>query len=276
MGQVPTLVDQLSDRNSFIGRHLQDPEVQEQVQAALGKVPGFLQQSLGAVFGILGAVLGGLFSAFTIVALMIYFMIAMPRMHAFAARALGRPERVEVMDDALAKVGGYVTGQLTVSAAAGIFAYIYLLLAGVPYAAVLAICVGLLDAIPQVGATVGAILCSLVALTESVGLAALTFAVLLAYQQLENYVIAPRVFARAVELSPAAVFIAVLAGGSMGGFVGALTALPVTAALKTVFRYVLRRQLAEIEHREVPGSPVDPVDPVHPDDAEAQARSEPR
>ena len=262
VGKVPTLVDQLSDRNSFIGRHLQDPEVQEQVQAALGKVPSFLHQSLGAVFGLLGAVLGGLFSAFTIVALMIYFMLAMPRMRAFAARALRRPERVEVMDDALGKVGGYVTGQLTVSAAAGIVAYVYLLAAGVPYAAVLAICVALLDAIPQVGATLGAFLCALVALTESTGLALLTLAVLLGYQQIENFVVAPRVFAKAVELSPAAVFVAVLAGGSLAGAIGALTALPVTAAVKVIMRYALRRQLAQIEGVEPHGEPAGPVDAV--------------
>jgi predicted PurR-regulated permease PerM len=244
--QIPDLATRLSDRNGVFGKYLDDPEVQEQIKGFAGKVPGFLTQSVGAVFGVLGAILGGLFSAFTILALMIYFMMALPRMRAFAARALGSDERVEVMDDALGKVGGYVTGQLTVSALAGIFAYIFLTVADVPYAAVLAIGVALLDAIPQVGATLGAILCTLVALTESLTLGLVTFAVLLVYQQLENYVIAPRVFARAVELSPVAVFIAVLAGGSLAGFVGALTALPVTAALKVVFRFAFRRQLAQM------------------------------
>jgi predicted PurR-regulated permease PerM len=224
--QIPDLAASLSDRNSRLGKYVDDPEVQEQIKNFAGKIPGFLTQSVGAVFGVLGAILGGLFSAFTILALMIYFMLAMPRMRAFVSRALGDSQRVEVMDDALSKVGGYVTGQLTVSALAGIVAYIFLTIADVPYAAVLAIAVALLDAIPQVGATLGAILCSIVALTESLTLGLVTFGFFLLYQQVENYVIAPRVFARAVELSPVAVFIAVLAGGSLAGFVGALTALP--------------------------------------------------
>jgi predicted PurR-regulated permease PerM len=279
--QIPELIDRLGDRNGIFGKYLADPEVQQQVKAFAGKIPGFLTSSVGTVFSVLGAIVGGLFSAFTILALMIYFMLAMPRIRSFTARALGDAERVAVMDDALGKVGGYVTGQLTVSGLAGIFAYIFLAVAGVPYAAVLAIAVALLDAIPQVGATLGAILCSLVAFTESVTLGLVTFGALLAYQQLENYVIAPRVFARAVELSPVAVFIAVLAGGSLAGFVGALTALPVTAALKVVFRYAFRRQLAAIGVT-TPGARSDdePVgaapaghahaagaeDPVHPHD----------
>lgn len=249
---VPDLVERLSDRNNWVGRHLNDPQVKEQVQQAVSRVPAFLTQSVGAVFGVLGTILGGLFSAFTILALMIYFMLAMPRIREFAARALGESERVAVMYDAMGKVGGYVTGQLTVSTIAGIVAYIYLAVAGVPYAAVLAIAVAMLDAVPQVGATLGALLCSLVALTESVTLGLLTLGFFVLYQQVENYFIAPRVFARAVELSPVAVFIAVLTGGSLAGFVGALTALPAMAALKVVFRYAFRNQLAEIESRELP------------------------
>jgi predicted PurR-regulated permease PerM len=98
-----------------------------------------------------------------------------------------------------------------------------------------------------VGATIGAILCTLVALTETWHLALAVFVILLAYQQFENYVLAPRVFSKAVDLSPIAVFIAVLIGAAVGGAIGALTALPITAALKVIFRYAFRDQLGRIE-----------------------------
>lgn len=74
-----------------------------------------------------------------------------------------------------------------------------------------------------------------------------TLVFFLVYQQVENYLIAPRLFSRAVNLSPAAVFIAILIGAAIAGVVGALVALPVTAALKEVGRYLFRDQLAEIE-----------------------------
>jgi predicted PurR-regulated permease PerM len=64
----------------------------------------------------------------------------------------------------------------------------------------------------------------------------------LVYQQIENYFIAPRVMKEAVDLSPAAVIISVMIGGSLGGFAGALLALPIAAAAKVVVQYYLGRE----------------------------------
>ncbi len=66
------------------------------------------------------------------------------------------------------------------------------------------------------------------------------------YQQVENYVIVPRVMKKAVDLSPAAVIVSVLIGGSLAGFAGALLALPLAAAAKVVIRDVwLRPRVGE-------------------------------
>jgi predicted PurR-regulated permease PerM len=70
-----------------------------------------------------------------------------------------------------------------------------------------------------------------------------TIAFFVAYQQLENYVLAPRILAQATALSPLTAFIAALVGGSAAGIVGAVAALPVTAALQVVVRYALRHRL---------------------------------
>ncbi len=251
---VPALLTDLSERGSILGIRLDDPEVQKKLQESLDKIPQLLTASLGTVYGIVGGVAAAAFGLFTVFALTIYFMLAMPRLRSFAARALHDPERVVVMEQALDRIGGYVTGQLVVSLAAGIFTGITLTLLGVPYAAILGLAVAFLDAIPQVGATIGAVLCTLVALTESVGLAVTTFVVMLAYQQVENFLIAPRIFSKAVDLSPIAVFIAVLVGAGVGGAIGALTALPVTASLKVIFRYLLRDQLTRMEAGDVAGA----------------------
>ncbi|MBA3742344.1 AI-2E family transporter [Sporichthya sp.] len=250
VANIPTLLNDLNERGEgreILGVKLDDPEVQRKIQEQVDKIPSILAASLGTVYGILGGIVTALFGIFTVFALTIYFMMAMPRLHSFAVRALGDSERVQVLDDSLDRIGGYVTGQLVVSLTAGVFSGAFLSLLGVPYSMILGLAVAFLDAIPQVGATIGAVLCMLVALTESVGLAVVVFLVLLAYQQFENYVLAPRVFSEAVDLSPIAVFVAVLVGAAVGGAIGALTALPITAALKVVFRYVFREQLGRID-----------------------------
>ncbi|WP_019878110.1 AI-2E family transporter [Sporichthya polymorpha] len=250
VANIPSLLDDLNERGEgreILGVKLDDPEVQRKIQEQVDKIPEILAASLGTVYGILGGIVTALFGIFSVFALTIYFMMAMPRLHSFAARALRDPEKVEVLDSSLDRIGGYVTGQLVVSLTAGIFAGVVLSVLGVPYSMVLGLAVAFFSAIPQVGATIGAVVCTLVALTESWHLALAVFVILVAYQQFENYFLAPRVFSKAVDLSPIAVFIAVLVGAAVGGAIGALTALPVTAALKVIFRYVFREQLGRID-----------------------------
>lgn len=244
---IPFLLDRASLQAEKFGVSLDDPQVQQRLRDALEKAPALLAASIGTIYGVLGGVISALFATITVLVLSIYFMLAMPRIRVFVSKALRDQDRVAVMEQSMARVGGYVTGQVVVSSSAGVFSGLTLALLGVPYAAVLGVAVGILSAIPQVGATIGAVLCTIVALTESIPVALVTLGVLLGYQQFENYVLAPRVFARAVDLSPVAVFIAVLVGAAVGGAIGALAALPLTAALKVVFRYVFRRQLGRIE-----------------------------
>ena len=264
---LPDLVRQLIQRLDELGVRLDDPAVQSRLKDITGKLPSLLGSSLGAVYGILGGVLSTFFTLLTVVALALYFMIWMPRLRSFAARALHDPERIAVMTESLARIGGYVTGQIVVSLAAGVTSGVVLGLLGVPYAPVLGLAVALLDAVPQVGATIGAVVCAAVALTASLSLGAVTLAFLLVYQQFENYVLAPRVFARSVDLSPVAAFIAVLVGASALGPVGAVTALPVAAALKVVLSYVFRVWLGELDRRALvtdgplPDAAAQPPDP---------------
>ncbi|MGN6245377.1 MAG: AI-2E family transporter [Motilibacteraceae bacterium] len=272
---LPDLVKQVSDKSTPIGDFLSRSNVQDAIQNALKSVPGYLASSVGTVFGIIGAIVGTLFTLFTVLTLMIYFMLAMPRIRTFAARVLRHPERVQVAEEALGKVGGYVTGQLTICLCAGITSYIYFTVAGVPYSAVLALLVALFDAIPQVGATLGAVVASVVALSDSVALCLVTIGWFVIYQQVENYLIAPRLFSKAVNLSPVAVFVAILVGAGLAGVVGALVALPLTAALKTVFSYTFRDRLGRISGSGGSGPRVHHAgdeDPVHVGEQRAGAQ----
>nr|BFE72654.1 hypothetical protein GCM10020092_059550 [Actinoplanes digitatis] len=99
---------------------------------------------------------------------------------------------------------------------------------GVPFAGLIALFVGLADLIPLVGATLGAVVATAAALFESTtaGIVVLVFFVL--YQQLENHLLQPLIFARTVKLNPLTVLVAILIGVELAGLLGALLAIPVS------------------------------------------------
>ena len=120
-------------------------------------------------------------------------------------------------------------------------------LIGLPYPLALATWVGLMDLIPAIGALIGMIPVIAVAWQQGTEplVAAVIFLVL--YQQFENYLIAPRVMKRAVNLNPALVIVALLVGGSLAGLVGALLALPVAALLKVLItEFLVRERMDEV------------------------------
>jgi predicted PurR-regulated permease PerM len=251
---IPDLLAQLAERfgDSNLADYLASPEFADEVRGAIDSIVGFAAEGVGAVLGVLSGAAGAVFTAFTVGAITVYLMLALPRIKAFCGRALGDEQRVGVFSEALRRIGGYVTGQLGICACAGVTSGIVFLLLDMPFPALLALIVAVLDAVPQVGATMGAIIATIAALTVGVGTAVVVVVFFVIYQQLENYVIAPRVFASAVSLTPMSVFLAVLFGGTVGGLLGAVIALPVAASLTVIFQYVFRDQLAQIEGRDVP------------------------
>ena len=119
---------------------------------------------------------------------------------------------------------------------AGVSAWIF----GLPFPIVLAVMTGFLDLIPQVGATLAAVILVLVALTVSTPAAIAMAVIQLIYQQLENYVVYPLVYRRAVELSAFTTIVAVLIASSILGVVGAILAVPFAAIIKIVLREASR------------------------------------
>jgi predicted PurR-regulated permease PerM len=129
---------------------------------------------------------------------------------------------------------------------------------GLPFPIVLAVIAGLLDLIPQVGATIASIVLVAVALTESTTAAVVMLVIQLVYQQVENYVVYPIVYRRAVELSAFTTIVAVLIAGSILGVVGAILAVPFAAVIKIVLREAgapRRARMAALREPAIAGSP---------------------
>jgi predicted PurR-regulated permease PerM len=206
-------------------------------------------------------VFGRIFDLFTVSILTIYFMLSFPRLRRTVA-SFTRPEHRAQVDSvlqrSLEKIGGYVSGNLITSAACGVLSVVGLLAIGVPYAVPLGLWAGVADLIPQVGAYLGAIPAILVGLARGPGYGIAAVLWFTAYQQFENYVLAPRVYKNSIDLSPAAVIVSTLVGGTLAGFAGALIALPVAATIKVIMTDVVlagrRSQLPE-----EPSKPAEPA-----------------
>jgi len=199
------------------------------------------QRAFGGIMGVGRVVLSAVFSAFSVLIMTLYFLAALPSMKRQAYRLVpsSRRERVQLLsDEVLTRIGGFVSGAFTVAFIAAATSYVFLLAVDMPYALALAVFVGLLDLVPLVGATVAAVVVSLVGFTESVTVGVICAAFYVAYQQFENYVVYPRVMRRAVDVPAPVTVVAVLLGGALLGIVGALLAIPMAAAILLVVRQV--------------------------------------
>ena len=206
------------------------------------KDQGLWTSLFGGVFGAGKAVLSGFFSTFTVLVLTLYFLASLPTVKAATYRMVPRSRRQRVTflsEEITRRVGGYFIGQLTVATINGVCTYILLKIIDIPYAAVLAVTVGLLGLVPMIGATLGAIVVLIVALFTSTTDAIIVGVYYVLYQQIENYVIAPRVMSRTVSVPGAVTVIAALVGATLLGVLGALMAIPVAAGLLLLYQEVL-------------------------------------
>lgn len=195
--------------------------------------------------GVGAAVLGFIFDALTVALFTFYLVADGPRMRRVMLTPLPahRQEFVlEVWEVAIDKTGGYVSSRVLLAGASAVVTWLALTLLGVPFALALAVFVGIVSQfIPAVGTYIAAIVPVLVAFTVGVTTAVGVLIVLIAYQQVENYLIAPRVTARTMALHPAIAFGATIAGAGILGVIGALIALPIAATIQSVASTLVRR-----------------------------------
>lgn len=234
---LPGYVDRLERRDDTLGDLARRYDVAARLQDFVGHLPSAVGSSLGAILGFAGTVLSQVFHVLTVGILTLYFMLSGPRiLHAVALffPTENRPRVERLVTVATQRIGGYVFGNLITSAVCGATTTAALLILDVPYAVPLGMWAGVADLVPQVGAYLGAIPAVLVGFFQGPATGAAVLGFFIVYQQFENYLLAPKVMQDAIDLSPAAVIVSTLIGGSLLGFAGALLALPVAATVKVV------------------------------------------
>lgn len=241
---TPGYLDQLKDENSTLGRLNAQLHLTEKAQQLADQGVG--SQTAGSLLSVGSRVASGIFDTVIVLVLIVYFLADLPRITAAAYRLAPRHRRprVGLLGDAIiARVGGYVLGNVATSFIAFVFAYVALLILGVPSALVLAVVIGVLDLVPLVGSTIGGAIAALVALAAvSTGAAIAVVVFTLVYRLLADYAINPVVLRRTVDVSPLVTVVAVLIGGGLLGIVGALIAVPTAAAIQLIITEVIYPQ----------------------------------
>jgi len=250
---VPPIVEQVNlliqnvpkyaaDLSDFVQRNdrLRSLEENYNITAELQKQAATLPARAGDAASILSniglGVVNSVFAGVTILILSVFMVGSGRTWLDWLARRQG-PEHGEWMDRLFNRigraVGNYVAGALGQALIAGVLAWIVLLILGVPYAGSLAVIIFLLDLVPLVGATLGAIIVGIITLFNDFPQDTIAWIIWsVVYQQVENSVIQPRIQARALEVHPFVVLVSVLFGSTLFGIVGALIAIPVAAAIQ--------------------------------------------
>jgi predicted PurR-regulated permease PerM len=215
--------------------------IQTKVQSSI-KDGKFVIGAFGGVIGVGKAVISGALSALTILVLTLYFLAALPTVTKDAYRLVpaSRRERVAKISDAIIfRVGAFVGGQITISFFASIFIFILGFALDLPYKSALALVVFVCGLIPLIGHFIGMTIVTLIALTVSPLIAAISLASYIIYVQFENYVLTPKVMKRSLSIPGLVTIIAALIGTSLLGLVGGILAVPIAAAVLLILDEVV-------------------------------------
>lgn len=245
-GDLPHLLDNLIGWiNRTFHQDLSLDELQQKLLKDSGAIENYAQQAADNVWGVSSTLIGGLFQAFTVGLFTFYFTADGPRVRRTVCSLLPPARQGEVLrawEIALAKTGGYLYSRALLAVASALAHWVMFALLDLPYSAALAVWVGVMSQfVPTIGTYLAGALPVLVALTLEPVDAVWVLVFVVVYQQVENYLLHPRITARTVDVHPAVAFGSVIAGAALLGAVGALIAIPAAATLQGFVGTYVRR-----------------------------------
>lgn len=243
ISNAPNLIEDARDTDTPLGKFVDRYNLKDDIDKLSTQLSDRLDNIGSAAVTGFSRVTGSLFSILTVLVLTFMMLIEGPRWLRFG-RGLIPDEHHERADrlafDMYRVVKGYVNGQVILALLAALLILPVLLIVGVSYPAALIVVVFICGLIPLVGHTIGAVIVSFVALFTSPWAALIVLGYYILYQQIENYVVQPKVQANSTNMSPLLVFSAVIVGVSFGGLLGGLVAIPVAGCLRIALLDYLR------------------------------------
>ena len=263
-GQLPGIIDDARAGRGPIGDLLQRTNALQWVQDNQDKISSFASGLTAPAAGVASGVATGLAGTATVLVLAYLMVLEGPNVVDGVINLFPptRGERIRrVSHDCAKSVTGYLSGNLLISAICATLTYVVLLIIGVPFAGLIALFVGIADLIPLVGATIGGAVAVLAGFIHSVpaGITVLVFFVV--YQQLENHLLQPVIFARTVKVNPLTVIIAILVGVELVGILGALLAIPVASMIQVILRDVWDHRGGQLKTEPTVGEEQEPALP---------------
>ena len=198
--------------------------------------------AFGGIVGVSKTFFSGVFTSLTILVLTMYFTISLPEVIEQALRlapASRRPRIKALTDGIVARIGAFVGSQITVAFVAGIVMGIISAILGLPSPIALGMLVFICGMIPLVGHFIGSTILTIVGLTQSVTTGVAILVAYLLYQQIENYVLMPKIMHKTLSIPGLVTIVSALIGASLLGLVGGILAVPVAASILLILEEVV-------------------------------------
>ena len=236
--------------NNFAGTNISESDLLNKVTASEQFLSNYLANLAGNLFGFGRQIFSGLLQVLGVLLFTFYFVLDGPHLRRIICSFLSPKQQKLVLNTwemAIEKTGGFMYSRLLLGAISIIVHFVAFSLLGIPFALPLAIWMGVVSQfVPVVGTYVASALPILMALTQGLGASIAILIIIVIYQQIENYILLPKISQKTMELHPAIAFGAVIAGATLGGIIGAFLALPVAAMLQEIFRlYIGQNEVIE-------------------------------
>jgi predicted PurR-regulated permease PerM len=261
--QLPGIIDDARHGRGPIGGLLDRTNALHWVQTHQSTIQKFATGLTTPAVGVLSGVATTITGIVTVFVLAYLMVLEGPKavdgfLNLFRPQTGERIRRVGA--DCARSVTGYVSGNLLISIICGAITYVALLVMGVPFAGLIALFVGIADLIPLVGATIGGIVAAIAGFVHSLPAGIVVLVVFLVYQQLENHLLQPVIYARTVKLNPLTVIIAILIAAELAGILGALLAIPAASIIQVIARDVWDHRRGRPKPEPTVGEDRQPVD----------------
>jgi len=247
ISNVPQLISDIRNNDTAVGKFVTRYKLQSQISKFSSQLTSRIGSIGSSAFSAVSSVGSSIFAVVTVLVLTIMVLLEGPTWVALGYEIIPKNKRShmkKLADSMLRVIQGYVNGQVLLAAMAAILIVPVFFIMGVSYPIALMFIVFICGLIPMVGHSVGAIICTIIALFTSLPAALVVLGYYILYQQIENYAVQPKVQANSTNMSPLLVFVAVLLGESFGGLLGALVAIPIMGCVRIlVIDYLERHEI---------------------------------
>jgi predicted PurR-regulated permease PerM len=262
---LPKLVGDVRAGRGPVGNVAERFHALDYVQSHAAQIRGYAKGLGAPTLAALRGAATGVAGVVTIFVLSYLMVLEGPKvvhgfLNLFSAQRAERIRRVG--QDCARTVTGYITGNLLISLICGLLTFLVLTLLHIPFAGLIALFVGIVDLIPLIGATLGAVVAVLAGFTHSVTAGIIVVIFFVVYQQLENHLLQPLIFARTVQLNPLAVLLAILIAVELAGILGALLAIPIAGIIQIVARDIWDTRRGRLKPTPTVGEEEQPATPT--------------